>query len=300
MKLLESLLFVSVPALTAVAALGAAAAPAPPQPAQAAALTRLTPFVGTVTQGSAGVFSPMNPQSPAAKRYMRWQHRWSLQKQYEDVGEALRLSRAETEKVIDLLVDQMTRNMTETRKGFTDMATAMKEAQARKERDNAELVKVIGQNRLPLWEDYQNSLAQRAQVLNMREQMQMMGVPLTDDQRAQLLSVFLEEKDRNPFPRPAEDVPPEERMAASMKWQEENEKNLLERMKPVLSAEQFARYSDYQAYQTEMRQMFSSLRPAMPLDSQSAEQNGGGNSLMFRSWSAPVPADRALTPTPAK
>jgi hypothetical protein len=258
-----------------------------------ATLTRVGPLVaGSYSvSGSRGSVSPWmssatSPSSPAAQRYMRWQTKTMMRRQYEDLGPALGLTEEQSGKVLDLLTDQMTRTMAEPRNALNDMNSMMKLAAERQARNNAELAALIGENRLPLWQDYQNTMPQRLQVSNVREQMQTLGVPLTEDQRGQLLNIFLEENDRNPYPQATDGASPEEQIAQSMKWQDESDRVFLERAKSVLTREQYERYRDYQAYESEMRNMFRNFRPAMPVNAQISDTV---SSVLFRSDADRVP-----------
>jgi hypothetical protein len=291
-----------------------------------AQLQAWTAVQGTTSSGNATAvvspfFGPMTPKSPAAQRYLKWQNRGMVLRQNEGLAEALRLTPQEVEKLYDLLADQMTRMRTAPRMALNDIDAMRKQAEEIKARDDAEIAKVIGQNRMPLWKDFQETLIFRAQAQNVRDQLQMMGVPLSDDQRQQLLDMFLQDRQLPYGPPPDQNasISVEERIAQSNKWQDENDRKQLERMKPVLTAEQYSRYSDYQAYMAEMRTNFQSFR-------QSAQGNGtvsgvigggvvqqgviqqgtGGNSIQFRSLSMPgqmvapaqVPAAPAVPASP--
>jgi hypothetical protein len=219
-------------------------------------LARAEPAIsgGVEIRGGPMPFMAMEQQlSPAAQRYMRQQMKAGLRRQYEDLGPALGMSPEQSSKLIDLLSEQQSRSMAEPRKLNVDMKEAMQAARETQKRNYAEIAALIGQDKVPLWEDYQKSLPERSQVNMIREQMENMGVPITDDQRARLLEVVMEERQSNPRPMPSEGLPPEEMFAQSMKWQEEADKALLERAKTVLTPEQYQHYRDYQQWQSEMR-----------------------------------------------
>jgi hypothetical protein len=112
------------------------------------------------------------------------------------------------------------------------------------------------------------------------EQMRMMDVPLTDDQRSRLVDIMVDQTTQNPRPTPQEGLPPEEMIKASMKWEEESDKAFLERAKSVLTSDQYERYRDYQAWQSEMRA--NSLRSI---------QINGQNGNMVSFVRAPIAAE---------
>jgi hypothetical protein len=264
-----------------------------------------TAIQGTTSSGNANAvvapsFSPMAPKSPAAQRYLKWQQRGMVLRQYEGVGEALRLTPQETEKLYDLLADQMTRARFTPRMALNDIAAMKKQADEQRAAADAEIAKVIGQSRLPLWKDFQESLIYRAQAQNVRDQLQMMGVPLSDEQRQQLLDLFLQDRQLPYGPQldANASTSAEERMAQSNRWQEENDRKTLERLKPLLTAEQYARYTDYQAYMAEMRTSMQSFRRAGPGNAVVSGMIGGGviqQGVILQSAPADTPAN-----TPAK
>lgn len=278
---------------------------AEPQPQGWTAIQSATAS-GNATAVVAPFFGPMTPKSPAAQRYLKWENRGLVLRQNEGLAEALRLTPQEAEKLYDVLADQMTRMRVAPRMALNDINAMRKQAEEIKARDDAEIAKVIGQNRMPLWKDFQESLVYRAQVQNVRDQLQMMGVPLSDDQRQQLLDMFLQDR-QLPYPRPEENASTsiEERIAQSNKWQEENDRKQLERMKPVLTKEQYSRYADYQAYMAEMRTNFQTFRQSAPAGGVVSgsfsggviQQGPGGNSVQFRSMVMPDPT---VAPAPAQ
>lgn len=263
---------------------------------------------GNATAVVAPFFGPMTPKSPAAQRYLKWENRGLVLRQNEGLAEALRLTPQEAEKLYDLLADQMTRMRVAPRKALNDINAMRKQFEDNKARDDAEIAKVIGQNRMPLWKDFQESLVFRAQAQNVRDQLQMMGVPLSDDQRQQLLDIFLQDR-QLPYPPPQAldenaSTSIEDRMAQSNKWQDENDRKQLERMKPVLTAEQYSRYGDYQAYMAEMRTNFQSFRQSAQgsgavngvFSGGVIRQGADGNSVQFRSMVLP---DQTVAPAQA-
>lgn len=191
--------------------------------------------------------------SPAAQRYLEWQRKQALRRQYDDIASALGLSQDQAGKLVDVLADREMRVLAGARPTFMDTSSFQQELKDRKARQTAEIAAIIGPDKIPQWEAYQRTLPERMQVNAIREQMQTMGVPITDEQRAQLLDIMVEQRESNPPPLPTAGLAPEDQMRQSMKWQEDSERALLERAKSVLSPEQFQRYSDFQAFQTEMR-----------------------------------------------
>jgi hypothetical protein len=253
--------------------------PGAPGPRVASVLQRVGPVaLGTVraeaVTGPATFgmqpWIPGQTQSPAAQRFWQWQRKASLRRQYEDVGSTLGLSQDQTKKLIDVLAEQ------QSKMGMPSFA----QPPDTKKRTDAEVAAVIGEDKLPQWQEYQNTMGQRMRVNMVGEQMRMMDVPLTDDQRSRLVDIMVDQTTQNPRPTPQEGLPPEEMIKASMKWEEESDKAFLERAKSVLTSDQYERYRDYQAWQSEMRA--NSLRSI---------QINGQNGNMVSFVRAPIAAE---------
>jgi hypothetical protein len=223
------------------AADGAAAAARPPGPVQYALTAR-----SEAANGGAPInFRSWSPtqQSPAAQRFWNWQRRAMVRRQYGDVAGALGLSQEQADKLIDVLANQQPRFMSQLPRPASDL----------KKQFEADVAAVIGQDKLPQWQEYQKTLPERGRVSMVAEQMRQMDVPLTDDQRRQLTDIAIEQSMLNPRPTPQDGLPREELIKASMKWEEDFDKAFLDRAKSVLSKDQYERYRDYQAWQSEMR-----------------------------------------------
>jgi hypothetical protein len=235
--------------------------------------------------------SPWANASPAAQRYMKLQHKMMMRKQYEDVGPALGLSQEQTGKLMDVLADQMVRDMTQPRKALNDMTSMRKAAEEAKARQDAEIASVLGQDKARQWQDYQRTLPQRSQVNMIGEQMEMLGEPLTSYQRSQLLTVMLDNNETPAYPTYDNGLSHEERRAQAMKWQDDQERTLLERVKPVLTSQQLEMYRDYQAYQKEMRDnMMRSLPPPSDISAGEVAVSEPANTIILRRSAEFVPA----------
>lgn len=192
--------------------------------------------------------------SPAAQRVIRAQMKAALRRQYEGMGAALGLSPEEENKLIDVLAEQRTRGFPSPPDGKLDSARVRQAALERRQRDEAEIAAIIGQDRMPQWEEYQRSLPQRMEVNMIRDQLQTMGVPIDQNQQAQLLDILHEDNQLHPPPTLSPGLSPQDMQAQLTKWQEERDRRILERVQSVLTPEQYSRYRDYQQWQSEMRQ----------------------------------------------
>jgi hypothetical protein len=236
------------------------------------ALTRVT--------GGFGMSSSQS-SSPAAQRYMHWQAKNSLRRQYGDVASSLGLSQDQADKLIDLLADQHGQAWVNGPQSVDNRQLSLQTLKDAKVRTDAAIASLLGEQGAAQWQEYQKTLPEHVQANMFAEQMQNMGAPITDDQRAQLYNIFLEEKPQStppPMTSMADAAAREELFKQSMKAQDDRERSILERAKSVLTSEQFERYRDYQAFQAEMRQNF---RPAMM-----ASPTAGGNVVTFSADSA--------------
>ena len=256
------------PIMDAATALARGAAPIATVTAQRVQPPPNAPVVwgqfGNAVQMQSRPYGPMH-ESAAAQRYMRAQLKASMRRQYEDLGTVLGLSQEQANKLIDVLADPPMRMIAEPRSGPIDRATILQSAADAKKRTDAAIAAVIGQEKLPQWEAYQKTMPERSEVNMLRDEMQRMGVPVSDDQRAQLVDMLIEQHQQNPRPTLQQGVPPEEMYQASTKWQSESEQAFVDRAKSVLTKEQYEHYRDYQEWQSEMRNnAFRNFRAAIP------------------------------------
>jgi hypothetical protein len=226
-------------------------------------------------------------ESPAARKFMRTRVKSSMRRMYEDVGPVLGISADKTNQLMDLLADQQTRNV--GRPALADGQSMQQYFLQQQEKNNAEIASLIGQDKVDEWQSYQKSLPDRMQLSQVREQLDTAGVPMTENQRTELLAAITEERERSPRPSYSAGVAPEEMSAQMNQWQTEYEKAIGDRAKQVLSAEQYKSYKEYQDWQAEMRNSFQPMpggRVRMGVNAVSGTAIAA-DSVMF--MAAPVP-----------
>jgi hypothetical protein len=235
-------------------------------------------------------------ESPAARNFMRTRLKSSLKRTYEDVGPALGLSQEKANQLLDLLADQQSRNFgrpppTEDGQPVQDLQKYYRDQQVK---NNAEITALIGQDKVDEWADYQKSLPDRAQLDQVREQLDTAGVPMTDSQRTELLTALSEERERLPRPTYTAGVPPEEMASQYKQWQSDYDKAISDRAKQVLTSEQFKSYKEYQDWQAEMRNGMRVIVPggrAAARNSVIADPTEGSDwTVVSGSFSAVAPA----------
>jgi cell division protein FtsB len=225
---------------------------------------------GNVAAGSEATIRAWNtyptPEpTPAMRKMMRNQMRQSLRRQYEDLGPELGLDAEQSGRLIDLIADQHTRSMYQSwpqdAEGQAAMRRKMQDAQRQQ---RAELAKVIGESKLPLFDEYQKSLPARSEVVNLQEQLAAADLPLRPEQRKALTAGVLEETRSYPRPEYSSGLAPEDFRAQMNEWEEQHQQRLLDNAEKVLNAEQLAVFRDYQEYHRDMRRQFATMMPAPP------------------------------------
>jgi hypothetical protein len=191
--------------------------------------------------------------SEAGRRFMRTQMRGSIRRLYQDVGRELDLTSEQASKLMDLMADQQTQGFANRRQQPTDRAAAMQAYKESQERTNKEIAALIGDSKMAEWNAYQQTLPQRSQVDSVGQQLDNWGMPLSGDQRSQLVTAMVEEARNNPRPTPTAGLAPEEAQKQMNDWQDAYDKSVSERAKQVLTADQYERYREFTDWMTEMR-----------------------------------------------
>ena len=205
-----------------------------------------------------GVVSQVMSNAPAARLgpippppFMRAQLRASTRRLYQDAGKFLGLTQEESDKLLDLLTEQQTR-------GFGERAMPRDPAENR-----AEIEALIGPARMAQWEQYQKTLPERMQVNALNSQFESAGMPLTEDQRIQLVNVMTETRQQLPPPA-ATGVLTEEGMSQHQQWQDEFNRLVMERARSILNSEQYEHYRQYQEWQQQMQKFALRNLPRPP------------------------------------
>lgn len=201
-----------------------------------------------VTNGPGQALAAPMPPPP----FMRAQLRASTRRLYQDAGKFLGLTKEESEKLLDLLTEQQT--------------SAIGRAPQDLAKNKAEIEALIGPGRMAQWEQYQKTLPERMQVSALSSQFEGAGMPLTDDQRTQLVNAMIETRQQLPPPPAAPGVLTEEAVSQHQQWQDEFNRLMTERARSILNSEQYEHYREYQEWQQQMRQfaLRNLPRPAQP------------------------------------
>ena len=198
--------------------------------------------------------------SPAAQNFIRSRLKNQMRRLYGDAGQALGLSAEKGNQLLDLIADQQTRNFGMGRQNIPDGESPQQYYQEQQKKNQEEIKAVIGADKMDGWAAYQKSLPQRAELGQVRDQLDQAGLPMSDSQRTEMLAAITEEQQRLPRPTISQGVAPEEMGAQIRQWQSDYDKAVLDRAKNVLSSEQYSAYKEYQDWQSEMRANIPALR----------------------------------------
>ncbi len=262
--------------------------PSPPDPAVTQAVTpRATnlpqPVAGPALASVATASMSVNPalvwdrsqrllEDPDYREALRHQQRIMLPRMYPDLHNALQLDEEQERKLFDLLADQQMRTMTNARAAFAlpgstpPDETTMREWRAQQQRLQSErdaaITTLLGNAKAQQWKNYQGTLPARAQIRELRSELDAAGVPLERDQTEQLVAAIASEQQRT-----IEDFKSNRNMVAAstvdrsalLEQQMEHLQQQQERMHaavaPHLSAEQLEHYERMQAAQLEMQKI---------------------------------------------
>src|SRR5262249_10485345 len=146
--------------------------------------------------------------SPAQMNFMRSRLKIQMRRLYGDAGQALGLSREKGNQLLDLIADQQTRNI--GRANIPDGESPQQYFQDQQKKNQDEIKALIGSDKMSEWAAYQQSLPQRMEVGQIRDQLEQAGVPMNDSQRTEMLAAITEEQQRLPRPTLSQGVAPEE------------------------------------------------------------------------------------------
>lgn len=117
---------------------------------------------------------------------------------YEDVASVAQLSKEEAASLIDLLYEQQTENFESNVEPSTlEGAAAHRDMLAR---HRAEISALLGSTKAEAVMDYQRSMDARFQVEDLKRQLELAGMPITEEQRKGLIKAAIERGAYVPMP----------------------------------------------------------------------------------------------------
>lgn len=248
----------------------AAAAPAaladePPPPGAKAAAEQITESTES-TEPASPVSARVPPErSEALQKMMRAQLRANFKRLYADIGTKLGLSKEDTNKLIDLMLDQQTSFLDRARQDRMNNMTAEQRAAAsaaQNEKNLAEVSALIGAGKMDEYQAYQETIPSRQEVEMLSRQLEASDASLTADQRDRMVAALAEERKRVPAPKLSESVSREEYNKEMAAWQDDYNQRAATRASSILNSEQQTTYTEYQQWGREMRQQMEQRRAA--------------------------------------
>ena len=213
------------------------------------------------------------PPSEAFAKMLRSQARANNKRLYADVGVSLGLSKIQADKLVDLITDQETAGFT-LAYGDTDAGKRSRLVGESRQNNRAEIIDLIGADKMRALEDYQETIPARQEVEMMSRQLEGSASGLDEDQQKRMLAVLIEERKRVPIPRFYEDAKPEEYAKVQTAWQDDYSERVSAQARGILNPEQLAAYNEYQEWQKEIRSQMATIRPTRAVP-------GGGASMSF-------------------
>jgi hypothetical protein len=205
------------------------------------------------------------PRSAAMQKMARAQMRANFKRMNSDIGAKLGLSQEDASKLIDLMIDQQMGMMERSRETRGASLTAEQRAAdyaSQQQKNLAEVSALIGSDKVEAYKTYQQSMPARQEVDMLSRQLEANDLNLSKDQRDRMVTALVEERQRVPAPRYSESVSREEYARDMAAWQEDYNQRAATRASSILTGDQQTTYSEYQQWNTEMRQQFESRRAA--------------------------------------
>ncbi len=204
-------------------------------------------------------------RTEAMQKMMRSQLRANFKRMNADMGDKLGLTTEETNKLIDLMIDQQ---MDSANRGRGDRGSNLTPEQraanwgAQNDKNMSEIAALIGPGKIDAYKAYQDTLPARQEVDMLSRQLEANDMVLSKDQRDRLVTALAEERRRVPQPKLSESVSREEYSKAMTAWQDDYNQRTATRASSILDSEQQTSYSEYQQWHKEMRQQFEARRSA--------------------------------------
>lgn len=204
-------------------------------------------------------------RTEAMQKMMRSQMRANFKRMNADIGDKLGLGRDDTNKLIDLMIDQQ---MAMADRGRQERGSNLTPEQrsaawvAQNEKNLNEISALLGADKIDAYKAYQETLPARQEVEMLSRQLEASDQVLSKDQRDRMVTALADERKRVPQPKLSESVSREEYSQAMAAWQEDYNQRTATRANSILNSDQQTAYSEYQQWNQEMRQQFEARRAA--------------------------------------
>lgn len=234
------------------------------------------------------------PRSEAFEKMMRTNMRANNKRLYADVGEKLGLSKEDTTKLLNMLTEQQVDSFARMRETNVSDPTERRQAMedARRE-DQAELESFLGASKAAELRDYQDTIPARQEMDQLTRQLEGADATLTEDQQKRMLAALIEERKRVPMPQMSDNTTPEDYSKAYADWQKDYNERVDAQAHSILNTEQMTAYTEYQQWQTEMRDQMAVRRASRGM------RGAPGGNVTFMSAAPIVSGEVAIMTAPA-
>ena len=197
------------------------------------------PFAGRNDERPGGDFN-----SAAAQRQRRLMQETRLRQQFSDMPAEIGLDRAQADKLFDLLADAQVASANNRRAYADDPIGAGALADAARQERDAQINALLGPDKAAEFLSFEKSIGARMQVGRIDADMTSADVPLSDSQRKTLIAAIAAEQEAHPAPERDPAADRDDYQSAFLAWQADYSKRVQEKVEPLLSSEQRARYRE--------------------------------------------------------
>jgi len=183
--------------------------------------------------------------SPAYRDSVRAQQRLLVRREYGSMLKRLALNPEQEEGLINLLVAERVHSMTGAvaldNKLYRDRSSYTAQREERYEK----IAAFVGYEKLPIYDEFIRNLQEHRSVTQIGMQFAAVGVPLTEQQKEELVTLMVAERDRVPAPSSVSPLTTLKDLEREFEWMEDQDRRLREGAASVLSAEQLKYLSEF-------------------------------------------------------
>lgn len=234
-------------------------------PASAVSLTEATPRLDADSPTEQARPAERPERTEAMRKMMRSQMRANFKRLNADIGDKLGLSPDDTNKLIDLMIDQQMSMADRGRQGRDSSLTPEQRTAAwtaQIEKNMNDIAALIGPDKIDAYKAYQDTMPARQEVEMLSRQLEANDMVLSKDQRDRMITALAEERTRVPQPKLSESGSREEYLQAMTAWQEDYHQRTATRAGSILNSDQQTTYGEIQQWNKEMRQQSEARRAA--------------------------------------
>ena len=225
--------------------------------------------------------------TPAGQHARLVQEEVRLRRLYADMPQALGLNPAQADKLFNLLADHQMSAEDAERAFSGDRAGRQALAAQQAEDLSTAIQDMFGADKAQEFQQYQQSVPARNQVNRIGESMAAVNAPLSDAQRASLITAMVAEQQAVPRPeRPADGAVDADYQAKFLDWQADYSARVQARVDPLLTPQQQAAYREQVELQNARRDQRARIQAQQTAPPQAASRPGTDRALRGESHHA--------------